>query len=130
MNIFDKNNDKETVSLYKKECKRLEQERNDLLDELNAIKQYKKQYQDLIAEVTRLKNRYEAFISQTVSISNEYKEKLENVIKTDYYNTFFNDFNWKWFSIGNTFENRVNKITVTGNCDIHLSWRAPRKAVI
>lgn len=46
------------------------------------------------------------------------------------HNTFFNDFNWKWFSIGNTFENRVNKIIVTGNCDIQLSWRAPRKAVV
>lgn len=82
MSLFQ--NNKKTVSLYQKECRRLERERNELFAQLNSIKQYKKQYEDLIAEVTRLKNRYEALISQTVSISNEYKEKLENVIKTDY----------------------------------------------
>lgn len=44
--------------------------------------------------------------------------------------TLYDDFNWKWFSIGNIFEDRVNKITITGNCDIQLNWRVPRKAVI
>ena len=48
--------------------------------------------------------------------------------------TLCKDFNWKWFSIGfsigNTGDKRVNEITVTGNCDIQLSWREPRKAVI
>lgn len=44
--------------------------------------------------------------------------------------TLFDDFNWKWFTIGNTFHDRINEITVTGDCEIHLSWRAPRKAVI
>ncbi len=44
--------------------------------------------------------------------------------------TFLSDFNWKWFSIGNTFQNRVNEITVNGNCEIQLNWRVPRKAVI
>lgn len=46
------------------------------------------------------------------------------------HSTFFNDFNWEWFAIGNTWNNRVNEITVTGNCDVQLSWRAPRKAVV
>ena len=44
--------------------------------------------------------------------------------------TLPDDFNWEWFSIGNTFNNRVNEITITGDCDIDLTWRAPRKAVI
>lgn len=44
--------------------------------------------------------------------------------------TFFDDFNWKWLSIGNTFDNRVNEITITGNCNIELNWRVPRKAVV
>ena len=26
--------------------------------------------------------------------------------------------------------NRVNEITTTGNCDINLYWRVPRKAVV
>ena len=44
--------------------------------------------------------------------------------------TFLDDFNWEWFAIGNTFNNRVNEITTTGNCDINLYWRVPRKAVV
>lgn len=44
--------------------------------------------------------------------------------------TLHNDFNWDWFTIGNTFNNRVNPITITGDCDVVLSWRVPRKAVI
>lgn len=83
MNFFinKKNNNKEIISLYQKECKRLEKERNDLLDELNAIRQYEQQYKNLITEVTRLKNNYEVLITQTKSISNEYKKKLQNAIK-------------------------------------------------
>ena len=83
MSIFrNKNgNDKETISLYQKECKRLEKERNELLAELNAIKGYKQQYEDLIDEVTQLKNRYEVLIGQTEAISTEYKEKLEEALK-------------------------------------------------
>lgn len=44
--------------------------------------------------------------------------------------TLYNDFNWDWFTIGNTFNDRINPITVTGNCDVILSWRVPRKAII
>ena len=44
--------------------------------------------------------------------------------------TLYDDFNWKWFTIGNTFTNRINEITVNGNCDIVMKWRVPRKAVI
>lgn len=70
MSIFrNKNdNDKETVSMYKKECKRLEQERNELLAKLDSIEEYKQQYEDLIAEAMQLKNRYEVLISKTETI--------------------------------------------------------------
>lgn len=44
--------------------------------------------------------------------------------------TLYDDFNWHWFTIGNTFNNRENEITVTGDCDITMEWRVPRKAVI
>lgn len=44
--------------------------------------------------------------------------------------TLHNDFNWDWFTIGNTFNDRVNPITVTGDCDVVLHWRVPRKAVV
>ena len=86
MNIFrnKSNNNKETVSMYKKECKRLERERNELLERLNSIEDYKTQYEDLIAEAMQLKNRYEVLISKTETIGNAYKEKLEYITKTDY----------------------------------------------
>lgn len=86
MNIFrnKSNNDKETISIYKKECKRLEKERNELLAKLDSIEEYKQQYEDLIAEAMQLKNRYEVLISKTETIGNAYKEKLEYITKTDY----------------------------------------------
>ena len=77
-------NKKETISIYKKECKRLERERNELLERLNSIEDYKTQYEDLIAEAMQLKNRYEVLISKTETIGNAYKEKLEYITKTDY----------------------------------------------
>ena len=46
------------------------------------------------------------------------------------HSTFFDDFNYEWFTIGNTFSDRVNEITITGNCDVHISWRYPRRAVL
>ncbi|MCH5265811.1 MAG: hypothetical protein J1F02_07915 [Lachnospiraceae bacterium] len=55
---------------------------------------------------------------------------IESSEYTDKHSTLSDDFNWKWLSIGNTFDNRVNEITVTGNCNIDLYWRVPRKAVI
>ena len=44
--------------------------------------------------------------------------------------TLFDDFNYDWLTIGNTFKNRENEITVTGNCIVTMKWRVPRKAVI
>ncbi|MCM1500116.1 MAG: hypothetical protein NC124_16760 [Clostridium sp.] len=44
--------------------------------------------------------------------------------------TLLDDFNFQWFTLGNTFNNRENEIIVTGDCDILLNWRVPRKAVV
>ena len=41
MSLFNKNNDKDAVSLWKKEAKRLEKERNQLYSELESIRNYK-----------------------------------------------------------------------------------------
>ena len=49
-------NKKETISIYKKECKRLERERNELLERLNSIEDYKTQYEEMLSDVKRLKN--------------------------------------------------------------------------
>ena len=76
-------NKKETVSIYKKECKRLERERNELLEKLNLIEDYKTQYEDMISDVKRLKNVYEILIKKTERVGNEYKEKLEQITKTE-----------------------------------------------
>ncbi len=80
MNIFKKNNDKDTVALWKKEAKRLEKERNELYNKLEAIKNYKEKYQDLIEEAKKLKDRYTQLIEQTNSIANQYKKNLESII--------------------------------------------------
>ena len=62
--------------------------------------------------------------------STECYEASEGIDYEGNHSTFFNDFNWKWLSIGNTFDRRVNEITVTGSCEIELNWRVPRKVVI
>lgn len=80
MRPFTRNNKKETIILLKKEVKRLEQERNELYTELEAIKGYKQQYEDLMAEVSTLKDKYEKLIKKAESISSEYKEKLQTLI--------------------------------------------------
>lgn len=46
------------------------------------------------------------------------------------HSTFFDDFNYQWFTIANTFYERENTITVSGECTITMAWRVPRKAVV
>lgn len=56
---------------------------------------------------------------------------VENAMEySGQHSTFYDDFNWDWFSIGNTFNNRVNEIIITGDCSMHFEWRVPRKAVV
>lgn len=51
--------------------------------------------------------------------------------------TLYDDFNWKWFNVGNYYDNdfghsdpRQNKIEVIGNCKVTLKWKEARKAVV
>ena len=80
MNIFKKNADPDSVALWKKEYKRLEQERNAAYAELESIKDYKQQYKDLIDEVSQLKDKYTKLIQQVESIGDEYKKKLQAIV--------------------------------------------------
>lgn len=79
MSLFKSN--KTTISLYQKECRKLERERNELFAQLNAIQNYKQQYEDLMEEVKKLKNRYSNIIRETEALSEEYKKKLEKLTK-------------------------------------------------
>lgn len=79
MSLFKSN--KTTISLYQKECRKLERERNELFAQLNAIQNYKQQYEDLMEEVKKLKNRYNNIIHETEALSAEYKKKLEKLTK-------------------------------------------------
>lgn len=79
MSLFKSN--KTTISLYQKECRKLERERNELFAQLNAIQNYKQQYEDLMEEVKKLKNRYSNIIHETEALSAEYKKKLEKLTK-------------------------------------------------
>lgn len=80
MSIFKNKDDKDTVSLWKREAKRLEQERNELSTELEAIKGYKNRYESLILEVSQLKTRYTELIKKVELLGDEYKDKLRNYI--------------------------------------------------
>ncbi len=80
MSLFNKNNDKDTVSLWKKEAKRLEKERNQLYSELELIKGYKERYDGLIQEVAELKEKYMRMIKQTETLGDEYRDKLQRIV--------------------------------------------------
>lgn len=83
-------------------------------------------YNNMTGIETRIKN----------CVSNEKIEMHDMIINSSenidngYHTTLMDDFNWKWFSIGNSLGDRVNEIKVTGNCKVNLSWRVPRKAVV
>lgn len=79
MRLLKKDNDKETVALWKKEANRLERERNQLYDELEMIKSYKDNYDLLIREVSELKDKYTSIINKTEALGNEYKNKLQSI---------------------------------------------------
>ena len=80
MSLFNKSNDKDTVSLWKKEAKRLEKERNQLYSELELIKGYKERYDGLIQEVLELKDKYLRMINQAETLGNEYRDKLQRIV--------------------------------------------------
>lgn len=81
MTIFKRNENKETVALWKKEAKRLEKERNQLFAELENIKDYKEKYELLIEEASQLRDKYNKIIKEAESIGDEYKNKLQELSK-------------------------------------------------
>ena len=73
--------DPETIQMWKDRCKKLERENSKLRGELEAVKSYKNDYEDLIASLSLLKRRYEYLIEQGESLYNLYKEELDNVLE-------------------------------------------------
>lgn len=83
MSLFNKSNDKDTVSLWKKEARRLEKERNQLYSELELIKGYKERYDGLIQEVLELKDKYLRMINQAETLGDEYRDKLQRIVNKE-----------------------------------------------
>jgi len=75
------NRDPETIQMWKDRCKKLERENSKLRGELEAVKNYKNDYEDLIASLSFLKRRYEYLVEQGESLYNLYKEELDNVLE-------------------------------------------------
>ena len=81
MSIFKKKDDPETIQLWKDRCKKLERENSRLRGELEAVKRYKNDYEDLIAGVSFLKRRYEYLVDQGEELYNMYKDELDGVLE-------------------------------------------------
>lgn len=75
------NRDPETIQMWKERCKKLERENSRLRGELEAVKQYKEDYEGLIASVDFLKRRYEYLVKQANDIEQRYKDELDEILK-------------------------------------------------
>lgn len=73
--------DPETIQMWKDRCKKLERENSMLRGELEAVKRYKEDYEDLIASVGFLKRRYEYLVKQADDIEQRYKDDLDEILK-------------------------------------------------
>ena len=81
MIFLKKKDDPETIQLWKDRCKKLERENSRLRGELEAVKRYKNDYEDLIAGVSFLKRRYEYLVDQGEELYNMYKDELDGVLE-------------------------------------------------
>ena len=72
--------DPETIQLWKDKYHKVEKENIRLRSDLNAIKQYKDDYEDLIAQVKVVKDRYEYLVEKEEELYKEYKEELDRVL--------------------------------------------------
>lgn len=83
MSIFNRKkvSDRENAALWRKEAERLNRERNELLEKLNSIEQYKEDYEGLIHETEHVKERYEILTAKVEGMFEEYKKKIEEVVK-------------------------------------------------
>lgn len=75
------NRDKETVSFYKKENKRLRSELTSALNKIKAIEAYKNEYEDLIAQVKRQQKHYEGLNKKYESLIGDCKDQLNEIME-------------------------------------------------
>ncbi len=61
--------------------------------------------------------------NETITIGQDYQIK-----STVQHNNLSKDFNYVYFSFGNTFSNRITEVKVV-NCTVKLTWRSVRKGV-
>ena len=65
------------VKQIEKENKRLVSENAMLKDELNEIKEFKSQYENLVEETTRLRDKYQDLIHNVQILQDEMERQLE-----------------------------------------------------
>ena len=75
------NRDKETVQMWKDRCKKVEKENSRLRGELEAVRHYKEDYEDLIGSLGVLKRRYEHLLEHAEELEALYKEELDRVLE-------------------------------------------------
>lgn len=77
MSIF--NNDKETVLLYKRENKKLRKDLSRAMNELNAIRALKDDYQELISQVRNQQEHYKKLNEQYEDLIKSCKEQINEI---------------------------------------------------
>ena len=73
------NRDKETVQIWKDRCKKVENENNRLRNELEAVRKYKEDYEDLIGSLSILKRRYESLLNRSEELEQLYRDELDSI---------------------------------------------------
>ena len=73
------NRDKETVQIWKDRCKKVEKENNRLRNELEAVRKYKEDYEDLIGSLSILKRRYESLLNRSEELEQLYRDELDSI---------------------------------------------------
>lgn len=79
MNLL--NRDKETVSLYKRENRKLRKELADSIRELNAVRALKDDYQQLISQVKKQQAHYIKLNEEYEDLIKSCKEQLNEMTK-------------------------------------------------
>lgn len=77
MSIF--NNDKETVLLYKRENRKLRKDLSRAMNELNAIRALKDDYQQLISQVRNQQEHYKKLNEQYEDLIKSCKEQINEI---------------------------------------------------
>lgn len=77
MSIF--NSDKETVLLYKRENKKLRKDLSRAMNELNAIRALKDDYQELISQVRNQQEHYKKLNEQYEDLIKSCKEQINEI---------------------------------------------------